>query len=32
MEKEVKAAYQDGVLVIHLRKVAPAVANRILIK
>jgi HSP20 family protein len=32
MEKEVKAVYQDGVLVIHLRKVAPAVANRILIK
>jgi HSP20 family protein len=32
MEKEVKATYQDGVLVIHLRKVAPAVANRILIK
>jgi len=32
MEKEVKATYQDGVLVIHLRKVAPAVANRIVIK
>jgi HSP20 family protein len=32
VEKEVKAAYQDGVLVIHLAKVAPAVANRILIK
>ena len=32
MEKEVKAAYEDGLLVIHLRKVAPAVANRILIK
>jgi HSP20 family protein len=31
-EKEVKAAYQDGVLVIHLPKVAPAVANKILIK
>ena len=32
MEKEVKATYQDGILVIHLRKVAPAVANRIVIK
>jgi len=32
VEKEVKAAYQDGVLVIHLPKVAPAVANRIAIK
>ena len=32
VEKEVKAAYQDGVLVIHLPKVAPAVANRIVIK
>jgi len=32
VEKEVKAAYQDGMLVIHLAKVAPAVANRILIK
>jgi HSP20 family protein len=32
MEKEVKAAYEDGLLVIHLRNVAPAVANRILIK
>jgi HSP20 family protein len=32
VEKEVKAAYQDGLLVIHLAKVAPAVANRILIK
>ena len=32
MEKEVKAAYEDGLLVIHLRKVAPAVADRILIK
>jgi HSP20 family protein len=32
VEKEVKAMYQDGLLVIHLPKVAPAVANRILIK
>ena len=32
MEKEVKATYQDGVLVVHLPKVAPAVANKILIK
>jgi HSP20 family protein len=32
VEKEVKAVYQDGVLVIHLPKVAPAVANRIVIK
>ena len=32
MEKEVKAIFQDGMLVIHLRKVAPAVGNRILIK
>jgi HSP20 family protein len=32
VEKEVKATYQDGVLVIHLSKVAPAVANKILIK
>jgi HSP20 family protein len=32
VEKEVKATYEDGVLVIHLKKVAPAVANRILIK
>ena len=32
VEKEVKATYQDGVLVIHLPKVAPAVANRIAIK
>jgi HSP20 family protein len=32
VEKEVKAAYQDGLLVIHLPKVAPAVANRIAIK
>ena len=32
VEKEVKAMYQDGVLVIHLPKVAPAVANRIVIK
>src|SRR5215208_5140802 len=32
MEKEVKAIYQDGMLVLHLPKVAPAVANRILIK
>jgi HSP20 family protein len=32
VEKEVKAAYEDGLLVIHLKKVAPAVANRILIK
>ena len=32
MEKEVKATYQDGILVIDLRKVAPAVANRIVIK
>ena len=31
-EKEVKATYQDGLLVLHLPKVAPAVANRILIK
>ena len=31
-EKEVKATYQDGVLVVHLPKVAPAVANKILIK
>jgi HSP20 family protein len=32
MEKEVKAVYENGVLVIHLPKVAPAVANRIVIK
>jgi HSP20 family protein len=32
VEKEVKATYQDGVLTIHLPKVAPAVANKILIK
>jgi HSP20 family protein len=32
VEKEVKATYEDGVLVIHLPKVAPAVANRIVIK
>jgi len=32
MEKEVKATYQDGVLVVHLPKVAPAVASKILIK
>ena len=32
VEKEVKATYEDGLLVIHLRKVAPAVANRIVIK
>jgi HSP20 family protein len=32
VENEVKATYEDGLLVIHLRKVAPAVANRILIK
>ena len=32
MEKEVKATYQDGLLVLHLPKVVPAVANRILIK
>ena len=32
MEKEVKAAYQDGVLVLHLPKAVRAVANRILIK
>ena len=32
VEKEVKAMYQDGLLVIHLPKVAPAVANRIVIK
>ena len=32
VEKEVKATYQDGLLVIHLPKVAPAVANRIAIK
>lgn len=31
-EKAVKANYEDGVLVIHLPKVAPAVANKILIK
>lgn len=31
-EKEITATYQDGVLVIHLPKVAPAVANRIVIK
>ena len=31
-EKEVKATYQDGLLLLHLPKVAPAVANRILIK
>ena len=31
-EKEVKATYQDGLLVIHLPKLAPAVANRIMIK
>jgi HSP20 family molecular chaperone IbpA len=31
-EKEVKATYQDGVLVVHLPKVAPAVANKIQIK
>ena len=31
-EKEIAATYQDGVLVIHLPKLAPAVANRILIK
>ena len=32
VEPEVKATYQDGVLVIHLPKVAPAVANRIIIR
>jgi len=32
VEKEVKATYEDGLLIIHLRKVAPAVANRIMIK
>jgi HSP20 family protein len=32
LEKEIKASYQDGLLVVHLPKVAPAVANRILIK
>ena len=32
VEKEVKATYQDGLLVIHLPKVAPAVANRIVVK
>jgi HSP20 family protein len=32
VEKEVKATYQDGMLVIHLAKVAPAVANKIQIK
>jgi HSP20 family protein len=32
VEKEVKATYQDGLLVVHLPKVAPAVANRIVIK
>jgi HSP20 family protein len=32
VEKEIRAAYHDGVLVIHLPKVAPAVPNRILIK
>jgi len=31
-EKEVRAAYHDGLLVIHLPKVTPAVANRIVIK
>jgi HSP20 family protein len=31
-EKEVKATYQDGLLLLHLPKVAPAVANKILIK
>jgi HSP20 family protein len=31
-EKEVTATYHDGVLVIHLPKVAPAAANRIVIK
>jgi HSP20 family molecular chaperone IbpA len=32
MEKEVKATYRDGLLVLDLPKVAPAVANKILIK
>ena len=32
VEKEVRATCEDGVLVIHLPKVAPAVANRIVIK
>jgi HSP20 family protein len=32
VEKEVKATYHDGMLVIHLAKVAPAVANKIQIK
>ena len=32
VEKEVKATYEDGILMIHLAKVAPAVANRIIIK
>ncbi|HJR17719.1 MAG TPA: Hsp20/alpha crystallin family protein [Gemmatimonadales bacterium] len=31
-EKEVNATYQDGILMVHLPKVAPAVANKILIK
>jgi HSP20 family protein len=32
MEKEIKATYEDGLLVVHLPKVAPAVASKILIK
>jgi len=32
VEKEVKATYEDGILLVHLAKVAPAVANRIIIK
>lgn len=32
VEKEVKATCEDGLLVVHLPKVAPAVANKIMIK
>jgi HSP20 family protein len=32
IENEVRANYHDGLLVVHLPKVAPAVANRIVIK
>ena len=32
MEKEVKATYRDGLLLLQLPKEAPAVANKILIK
>jgi HSP20 family protein len=32
VEQEVKAVYEDGLLVIHLPKVAPAAANRIMIE